>query len=147
MSIRLLSCSLCLLMFTGARLPMSPAVGQGREDSPVGPKWEYKVVRFEASPCSSENELALSMNSAGQQGWELVSYERMSPSFPRDAEGTLLMWLAATGEDKTAAPSNLPTPPPVADSYEGTISMKLSQPPPGGCRMIFKRQAPPSPKP
>jgi Domain of unknown function (DUF4177) len=146
MSICLLSCLLWLLMFTGARLPMSPAVAQQREDSAVGPKWEYKVVRFEAGPCSSENELALSMNSAGQQGWELVSYERMS-SFPRDADGTLLMWLAATDADKTAIPSNLPTPPPVADSYAGTISMKMSQPPPGGCRMIFKRQAPPSAKP
>src|SRR5260370_12612541 len=140
MSIRLLSCAMGLLMFPGAGLPMSPAVGQGREDSPVGAKWEYKVVRFEAGPCSSENELALSMNSAGQQGWELVSYERMSPSFPRDAEGTLLMWLAATGEDKTAAPSNLPTPPPVAPSYDRTLSMQTSHPPPVGCRLIFNRQ-------
>ena len=143
---RFLTCSLWLLMFTGARLPMCP-VTQGHADYPVGSKWEYKVVRFEAGPCSSENELALSMNSAGQQGWELVSYERMSPPFPRDAEGTLVMRVAATGEDKNAAPANLPMPPPVADAYEGTISMQLSQPPPGGCRMIFKRQAHPSGKP
>src|SRR5260370_2121766 len=136
MAIRGWSCWVWLMMCTGARLPMSPAVGQGREDSPVGAKWEYKVVRFEAGPCSSENELALSMNSAGQQGWELVSYERMSPSFPRDAEGTLLMWLAATGEDQTAAPSNLPTPPPAPHSYQETIPLKIKHPPPAACPSI-----------
>ena len=53
--------------------------------------------------------VANSLNATGEQGWELVSYERLSNLFPKDAEGTLLIRPAATGpgREHTSANSRL----------------------------------------
>jgi hypothetical protein len=70
---------------------------------------------------------------SGQQGWELVNYERLSLSFPRDAEGTLLIKPAATGPGKLNNPQTV-------DSFQGTMTMKMAQGQPPECRLLFKRQ-------
>jgi hypothetical protein len=91
--------------------------------------WEYKVIRTEGNLCASEPAL----NNVGQQGWELVAYDRVSSPFPKDAEGSLLIVPAATGANKDINP-------PTADSFQGKISMKMSEVPPAACLMVFKRQ-------
>jgi hypothetical protein len=133
MSLRLLSCSLLLVALAVFIRPVASQSGQGTQKPTAEPKWEYKVIRVDANECSSENELAISMNLIGQQGWELVSYERFSAPFPRDAEGTLLLQPAATGPGAAVAPQT-------ADSFLGTITMKMAQTQGGSCRLMFKRQ-------
>ena len=90
--------------------------------------WEYKVIRTEGNLCASESAL----NNVGQQGWELVAYDRVSSPYPKDAEGSLLIMPAATGPNKDINP-------PTADSFQGKISMKMSDVPPAACLMVFKR--------
>jgi len=97
------------------------------------PKWEYKVIRLESSTCTSENEVTRQSNVLGQQGWEMVGFDHPTSPFPKDAEGTLLIAPAATGSSRGVNP-------PTADSFEGTIELKMAQGQPTGCSMIFKRQ-------
>ena len=65
----------------------------------------------------------------------MVSYERLSNLFPKDAEGTLLIRPAATGLGKEHTPQT-------ADSFQGTMTLKMAQAQPGACRFLFKRIAP-----
>ena len=92
MSSRLLIFSLAVLI--ALAVFTHPLISQNPQ---LLPKWEYKVSRFDSGLCSSEGELAVNLNVLGQDGWELVSYERFPVPFPRDAEGTLLIKPAATG--------------------------------------------------
>jgi len=101
------------------------------------PKWEYKVLRLESSSCVSENEITRQSNVLGQQGWEMVGFDHPVPPFPRDAEGSLVIAPAATGSRRGVNP-------PTADSFEGTIDLKMAQTQPTGCGMIFKRQLRPA---
>ena len=132
MSLRLLSCSLLLVALAVFTRPVASQNGQGTQPSAIEPKWEYKVIRVDANQCSSENDLATSMNLIGQQGWELVNYERFLAPFPRDAEGTLLIKPAATGPGAAQTPQT-------ADSFLGTITMKMAQTQGGSCQLMFKR--------
>jgi hypothetical protein len=135
MSLRLLAGSLLLGSFALMRgLMPFPAV-QAPEKHMIGPKWEYKALRLDANQCSYENQIAGSLNLAGDEGWELVSYERLSIIFPKDADGTLLIRPAATGPGREHTPQT-------ADSFQGTITMKMAPAQPGACRFLFKRQAP-----
>lgn len=96
-------------------------------------KWEYKAVTLDATACASDSQATRGLNSLGQQGWELVSFEQATPAFPRDAQGSLLIAPAATGPSRG-------TNPPTADSFQGSIAMKLTQSQPGSCRMVLKRE-------
>ena len=134
MSLRLLAASLLLgslALFRGF-MPSTSAQSQGQ---PVGPKWEYKALKLDATQCSVEGLVANSLNAAGDDGWELVSYERLSNLFPKDAEGTLLIRPAATGPGREHSPQT-------ADSFQGTMTMKMAPMQPGACRFLFKRMAP-----
>jgi hypothetical protein len=132
MSLRLLTCSLLLIALALFTRPLASQNGQGAQNPTAEPKWEYKVLRIDANQCSSENDLATSLNFIGQQGWELLSYERFPLPFPKDAEGTLLLKPAATGHGAQTTPHT-------ADSFQGTITMKMVQAQSGGCRLMFKR--------
>jgi hypothetical protein len=99
------------------------------------PRWEYKTINLDAIQCSDEGLVTKSLNAAGNDSWELVSYERLSNLFPRDAEGTLLIRPAATGPGKEHTPQT-------ADSFQGTMTMKMAPMQPGACRFLFKRLAP-----
>ena len=132
MSLRMLGCLLLLVLLAAFTFPMIAPTQQPPDDKPQWLKWEYRVIKLDASSCSSENEVTTALNTAGQQGWELISYEQAAPQFPRNADGALLIAPAATGPSRG-------TNPPTADSFQGTISMKMPQPPSGGCRMILKR--------
>jgi len=79
--------------------------------------------------------VANSLNAAGDEGWELVSYERLSNMFPKDAEGTLLIRPAASGPGREHSPQT-------ADSFQGTMAMKMAPMQPGACRFLFKRLTP-----
>src|SRR2546421_7482059 len=103
-------------------LPIYPLISQNPQ---LLPKWEYKVSRFDSGLCSSESELAVNLNVLGQDGWELVSYERFPAPFPRDAEGTLLIKPAATGPGAQTQPQT-------ADSFTGNITMRMAQTSAGG---------------
>jgi hypothetical protein len=105
----------------------------------IGTKWEYKALKLEASQCSVEALVANSLNAAGEEGWELVSYERLSGAFPKDADGTLLIRPAATGPGREHTPQT-------ADSFQGNITMKMVPTQPGACRFLFKRQVAPVPR-
>ena len=128
MSSRLLIFSLAVLI--ALAVFTHPLISQNPQ---LLPKWEYKVSRFDSGLCSSEGELAVNLNVLGQDGWELVSYERFPVPFPRDAEGTLLIKPAATGPGAQTQPQT-------ADSFTGNITMRMAQTSAGGCRFLFKRQ-------
>ena len=135
MSPRLLTCSLILSVFALLKgsTPIPPA--QATEYQTNRSKWEYKVIKLDERQCSYENQIATSLNAAGEEGWELISYERLSILFPKDAEGTLLIRPAATGLGKEHTPQT-------ADSFQGTMTLKMAQAQPGACRFLFKRMAP-----
>lgn len=135
MPLRLLAGSLLLGSFALIRgfMPFQPS--QTTEKPTLGPKWEYKALKLDASQCSAEGWVANSLNAAGEEGWELVSYERLSNLFPKDAEGTLLIRPAASGPGREHSPQT-------ADSFQGTMTMKMAPMQPGACRFLFKRPAP-----
>ena len=138
MSLRLLVGSLVLGSIALIRGFMPVIAAQATEKPPFRPKWEYKALRLEASQCAYENQIATALNTAGQDGWELVGYERMV-AFPNEANGTLLIRPAATGSGRDHTPQT-------ADSFQGTMTMKMAPMQPGACRFLFKRIAPPAPK-
>ncbi len=133
MSLRLLTCSLSLIALAVFTHPLASQNSQSTSSPTPMPKWEYKLLRVDVNQCAQENELTTSLNLIGQEGWELVNYERFAPSFPRDAEGTLLLRPAATGHGAETTPQT-------ADSFQGTITMKMGATQTGGCRFMFKRQ-------
>lgn len=133
MLLRMLGCSLLLILVAALEPPMTSHAGQDQEGPATEPRWEYKVIKLDPYRCSSEQGLAQTLNTTGQRGWELVSYERLSLSFPRDAEGTLLIKPAATGPGKLNNPQTV-------DSFQGTMTMKMVPGQPPECRLLFKRQ-------
>jgi hypothetical protein len=133
MSLRLLVGSLVLSSFALIRGLMPAPAAQVAEKPPVRPKWEYKALRLEPSQCVYENQIAVALNTVGQDGWELVGYERLA-GFPNDANGTLLIRPAATGQGRDHTPQT-------ADSFQGTMTMKIVPAQPGACRLLLKRQA------
>ena len=135
MSLRLLAGSVLLGSFALIRGLMPFQSSQTTEKPTFGPKWEYKALRLDASQCSVEAMVANSLNATGEEGWELVSYERLSNLFPKDAEGTLLIRPAANGPGREHSPQT-------ADSFQGTMTIKMAPMQPGACRFLFKRPAP-----
>ena len=133
MSLRLLVGSLVLSSFALIRGLMPAPAAQVAEKPPVRPKWEYKALRLEASQCMYENQIATALNAAGQDAWELVGYERLA-GFPNEANGTLLIRPAATGQGRDHTPQT-------ADSFQGTMTIKMVPAQPGACRLLPKRQA------
>src|SRR5947199_10083179 len=92
MSLRLLGCSLVLIALGAFNLQTSrTAPPEKKPETP--PKWEYNVVKLEANQCASG--LGILLDTAGRDGWDLVTYERFAPSpvplFPTEAQGTLLI--------------------------------------------------------
>ncbi len=134
MSLRLLAGSLLLGSFALIRGLMPFQSSQATERPTLGPKWEYKALKLDPRECSVEALVGNSLNAAGEEGWELVSYERLSNLFPKDAEGTLLIRPAASGPGREHTPQT-------ADSFQGTMTMKMAPMQPGACRFLFKRPA------
>jgi hypothetical protein len=112
---------------------MPTSAEQTIDKPPVRLKWEYKALKLEASQCAYENQITTALNTLGEDGWELVGYERMV-AFPNEANGTLLIRPAATGSGRDHTPQT-------ADSFQGTMTMKVVPAQPGVCRLVFKRQA------
>jgi Domain of unknown function (DUF4177) len=134
MLLRMLSCALLLTIVVAVKLPATPQSGQDREEPSTEPRWEYKVVKLDQNRCSNEQMMAEALNKIGQKGWELMSYDRLSSSFPKEADGTLLLKPAATGAGKLNNPQTV-------DSFEGTMNIKMPQGP-ADCRLLFKRISP-----
>jgi len=111
---------------------MPASAAQPSEKPPARPKWEYKALRLESSQCVNENQIATALNTAGQDGWELVGYERLA-GFPNEANGTLLIRPAATGQGRDHSPQT-------ADSFQGTMTMKMLPAQPGrpGCTVVVE---------
>ena len=139
MSLRLLGCSLLLIALGAFKIQTSRTAPPEQKPETL-PKWEYNVVKLEANQCASG--LGILLDTAGRDGWDLVTYERFAPPpvplFPTEAQGTLLISPAATGSGRYNNPQT-------ADSFQGKIELKMPpvQPPPpqpGGCQFIFKRQ-------
>jgi hypothetical protein len=133
MSLRILGSLLLLTVFTAFRMPVGSVSGQEPQTPPPynGPKWEYNVVRLGPSNCTSEGSLNGILNELGLRGWELVSYEPLSPPFT-NADGTILIRPAATGAGRDVQPQ-------LADSFQGNINMRMGQPDRPLCRVLFKR--------
>lgn len=140
MPLRLLGCVLLLTAFAAFKPSMTLLAGQEQNEPATEPRWEYKIVKLDSFRCTSEPALATELNTIGQKGWELVSYERLSLSFPKDAEGTLLIRPAATGPGKLNNPQT-------ADSFQGTMTLKMGLGQQPECRVLFKRQATAKAKP
>jgi hypothetical protein len=134
MSLRLLGSLLLLTVFAAFRLPMASAGRQEGEPPSNEALWEYNVVRFDPSRCANEEVFTATLNTMGLKGWELVSYERLTPVFP-NAEGNILMRPAATGAGRDVTPQ-------LADSFQGTITMRVARPEIPYCRVLFKRPKP-----
>jgi hypothetical protein len=132
MSLRMLGSALLLVALAAFKFPAASPAGQAGENPTTGSKWEYKILRMDANHCYIDEEVARSLNIVGQDGWDLVNYERLELSFPRDAQGTLLIRPAATGVGRDSTPQT-------ADSFQGTIKMNMAQSQPGACRFLFKR--------
>jgi len=132
MSLRMLGSALLLVSFAAYRFPAASSAVQPPQEPITVTKWEYKVLRIEANQCLVDEIVTRSMNTVGEEGWDLVNYERLEFSFPKDAQGTLLIRPAATGPGKDSTPQT-------ADSFQGTINMRMSQSQPGACRFLFKR--------
>src|SRR5215470_15962761 len=140
MSSRLVGCVLLLIVFVAFKFPTSVPSQQPPQTPNALIKWEYRVFNAEHNNCALENYLTGALNRLGQDGWELVSYQRTSTPFPSEAEGEILFKGAATGAGAAQQPQTV-------DSFQGTINMKMAPVQPGGCQMILKRQAPPPPRP
>jgi hypothetical protein len=140
MSLRLLGCSLLVIVLAAFTL-QTPRTARSSNNaaSETPPKWEYAVTRLDAGQCSAAPAIAASLNERGQEGWELVSFDRYTPPpvIPTESKGTLLIKPAATGPGQT-------TNPPTADSFTGEIDMKIPpvQQPAGGCLLVLKREVP-----
>jgi hypothetical protein len=134
MPLRMLGCALLLMVFVAVRPSMTSQTEQDQEERATEPRWEYKVVRVDQYRCASEQALVAALNTIGQKGWELVRYERLLPFFPKDADGTLLIRPAATGVGKLNNPQT-------ADSFQGTMTLKMGTVQQPECRVLFKRQA------
>jgi hypothetical protein len=132
MSLRLLGSALLLVAFAAFRFPAASSAGQPALDPTTWSKWEYKVLRMEPNQCVADEFVTRSLNTAGEDGWDLVNYERLEFAFPKDAQGTLLIRPAATGPGKDSTPQT-------ADSFQGNINMRMTPSQPGACRFLFKR--------
>jgi hypothetical protein len=122
----------CWLVVAAVKLPMTSQTEQDQEGPATGPRWQYKVVKLDQSRCTCEQPLGEVLNDLGQRGWELTSYERLSPAFPKEADGTILIKPAATGAGKLNNPQTV-------DSFQGTMTLKMPQSPQSECRLLFKR--------
>jgi len=131
MSLRIVGSLLLLTLIAALRLPITSAGGQESEGHSNSAMWEYNVVRLDPGRCTSEEVLTSTLNAMGLKGWELVSYERLTPVFP-NADGTILMRPAATGAGRDVSPQ-------LADSFQGTIKMTMARPETAYCRILFKR--------
>jgi hypothetical protein len=142
MSLRILGSLLLLTLFAALRLPITSAGSQdaetphnGPKEGPWnGPKWEYNAVRLGPPNCTNEALLNSTLNAWGLKGWELVTYEPLTPPFT-NADGNILMRPAATGAGREVSPQ-------LADSFQGTINMKMAQSDRSYCRVLFKRLKP-----
>ena len=134
MSLRILGSLLFLTLFAALKTPLTSAGRQETETQSSEALWEYNVVRFDPSRCGSEEVFTATLNAMGLKGWELVSYERLTPVFP-NAEGNILMRPAATGAGRDVTPQ-------LADSFQGTITMRMAQSDRTYCRVLFKRPMP-----
>jgi hypothetical protein len=136
MFLRLLGCSL-LLAGIFAWVPNSVQFAAQTKDNAAGiTKWEYKTVRIPGQ-CSSENDMNAVLNDYGRLGWEMVNFERIvpAPEFPNESQGSLLIRPSATGAGAAVSPQT-------ADSFEGTITMKMVPVQTSRqevCRAYFKR--------
>ena len=133
MSVRLLGLSLLLIAISVFKIPAVVTGQQAAANPPANPRWEYKVIKVDSGQCSSEQWLAGALNSLGKDGWELVGHQQVTPLVPSDAQGTLLIRPAATGPNSSVEPKT-------ADSFQGTITMKMGQVHPASCLLILKRQ-------
>lgn len=141
MSLRLLGCSLLLLSLAAFKVQTSRSAQPETRTEIL--KWEYRVTRLEGGQCAAN--LNPTLASSGSEGWELVAFERLllpAIEFPSDAQGSLLIKPAATGPGRENVPQT-------ADSFSGTIQMKMPAPqhlPPQtiACQLIFKRPLPPA---
>ncbi|HEY6306837.1 MAG TPA: hypothetical protein VI488_10325 [Candidatus Angelobacter sp.] len=132
MPLRMLGCALLLVVVAAFKLPTPSQTGQDQEETTTEPRWEYKVVRLDQTHCTYEQPMATALNDIGRKGWELMSYERLSPAFPKEADGTILIKPAATGPGKLNNPQTV-------DSFQGTMNLKMAQSPQSECRLLFKR--------
>lgn len=133
MTSRLFAGLLVLLAVAAWKTPVISG-SQNPTTVPAGSRWEYRIIRLDSAQCSNESAL----NKAGREGWELVSYSPIALSFPQNAQGSLLIRPDATGPGKANNP-------PTADSFSGTINMKLATAHADACQAVFKRLWMPTP--
>jgi Domain of unknown function (DUF4177) len=134
MSLRILGCLLLVIAVVALRAPLAPAASQATQAA-AEPVWEYHVVNLDSRACISEEAMTATLNANGRQGWELVGYQAGPVQMPGTVDGSIVMRPAATGAGKDVSPQ-------LADSFQGTISLKMSQAPQvGACRLVFKREA------
>jgi len=134
MSLRILGGLVLVFAVVALRAPLTPAVGQGTQPA-AEPVWEYRVVNLDSRACISEDAMTATLNANGRQGWELVGYQTGPGQLPNEVGGSILMRPAATGAGKDVSPQ-------LADSFQGTINLRMSQPyQTGACRLVFKREA------
>ncbi|HEY6274065.1 MAG TPA: hypothetical protein VIX19_18950 [Terriglobales bacterium] len=130
MAMRILGFLLLVVAVIAFRQPLTPQATQAADE----PTWEYRVVTLDPYRCTSEEAMTATLNASGRQGWELVGYQAAPLQFPKDVEGSILMRPAATGAGKDVSPQ-------LADSFQGTINLKMPQQvQPGACRLVFKRE-------
>jgi hypothetical protein len=111
---------------------LPPAAGQSTQDA-TEPNWEYRVITLDPNRCASEEAMATTLNGNGRQGWELVGFQPGIPQYPGTVEGSVAMLQGAPNGRNDLYPQ-------LADSLQGTISLKMPQPQPGACQLIFKRK-------
>ena len=138
MTLRVLGFGLLVVAILALRPPATPASGQATQPTQATPAasepvWEYRVVNLDSRACNSEEAMTATLNAQGRQGWELVGYQAGPLQMPDGVGGSILMRPAATGAGKDVSPQ-------LADSFQGTISLRMSQERQiSACRLVFKR--------
>src|SRR5262245_60983653 len=116
--------ALCTLVSTGAQTTQAA-------NEPV---WEYPVLTLEPTHCLSGEAMTTVLNTNGRQGWELVGFQAGPPQFPSTVDGSVALRAGAPNGRNDLYPQ-------LADTVQGSVSLKMPQVQPGACQLIFKRKA------
>jgi hypothetical protein len=85
-------------------------------------RWEYHVLQYGPTACAGD-ELPSSLNAAGAEGWEMVSFTAVAKG-----PSEIVLQTASLGYGKEVVPN-------LTDSWQGIISPVQE----AGCQVILKR--------
>jgi hypothetical protein len=123
-----------LLLVSIAALCMPVSTRAQTTQATSEPVWEYRVLTLDPTHCVSAEAMTTVLNTNGRQGWELVGFQAEPPQFPSTVDGAVALRAGAPNGRNDLYPQ-------LADTVQGSVSLKMPQIQPGACHLIFKRKA------